>query len=156
MGTTTMSDRTTYPIRPDRPNRDGLPPGPVSIELALQRRAAQLFYPKSRKLKQYRVNELESALIDECPRGTYVRTFLAVDAPEADLFAWYDRELMAREWVPRSRNAARGMKVFTRRDTETYTIVLRREGDFGRPSNAPRGRLAYEVMYTIVGRGRAG
>lgn len=144
-----------YTIRPDRPNRDGLPPGPVPIKIALQRQEAQLYYPRSRILQQYLTDELAMAPIDEFNRGTYVRTFLAVNASEADLIPWYERELTARGWAGGSRNAIRTLWVFTRGDTEKYTLVIRREGGFGRPSNAPPGLMVYEVMYTIVGWGRA-
>ena len=145
-----------YVIPPDRPNRDGLPPGPVPIELALERPDSQLYYPRSRILQQYLNDELASEPIYEFNRGTYLRTFLTADASEADLIEWYVRELTTRRWAAVSRNAQGTMLVFIRGDTEEYIVVIRREGGFGRPSNAPRGRLVYEGMYAIVGGGRAG
>ena len=76
-----------YTIPPDRPNKDGLPLGPIPIELALDRADAQLYHPRSRILRQYLADEMGMAPHDEFNRGTYVRTFLAVNASETDLIA---------------------------------------------------------------------
>lgn len=145
----------SYEVSPDRPNRDGLPPGPVPIQVLLNRPEARMRFPRAKVIQHFEADEARSAPIEEINRGSWTRTFFTSRANEKEVVEWYKQELKARGWAYASRDMTGTMRVFLRGDTESLSLIMRPEGGFGRPRIARRGSLVYEVFYVVEGLGRA-